>query len=564
VAHRRLLGAGLIAVVGLSAVSCGATTDGAARPPTITPGPAHVELGATEQFSVSGDASVIWGVAEEDAAAPPPAYPVRVEADGRYLVDDQDRPWRIQADAGWLMSAEATPQEVDEYLATRQAQGFNSFYLHAMVHPGGYDAAPNAPNNLQGDPPFASAGDFSTAGASPASERYWAWIDSIIDKAAAHGMVVMLAYTYLGYQGGDQGWYQEVLAQPGRQALFEWGRWLGDRYRDRPNVIWFGLGDYTPPEGSEGARRVRAIAEGIKAAGATQLFMAEASGPDEIPGTNADFGSIVDVNSFYGYGPDGQGAVYETADRAWRLSPAKPAWMEEGTYEGENNSGAFSGESWETRRGRFWSVLAGGTAGDGFGSRDAWQWSDFPASLASPGADDSSHAFELFGSLPWWELQPSGTDPGFAGTTLIASGQGTWGQPDFVTSALTTGHDWLLAYVPVTQTGARTFAVDLSAMAGPARARWFDPDTGTYLAVDDGDVYDNAGPQSFTTPGSRSDGTDDWLLVIDTTGLAPCGTITADGRYTAPTTIPDGLSCQVTASLRTDPSILARATLDVG
>jgi hypothetical protein len=530
---------------------------------TITPERAVVEEGASHRFSVVGDEAVRWGIAEsgQGAAATPAEFPLQVAADGRHLVDERGRPWRIQADAAWLMSTQATPGEVDRYLQTRRAQGFNAFYLHAMVHPGGYDAAPNAPANAQGDQPFATAGDFSTAGASQASERYWRWIDSIVDKAAAHEMVVMLAYTYLGFDGGSQGWYREVLEQPSRRALFDWGRWLGARYKNKPNIIWLGLGDFTPPHGSEGAARARAIAEGIKAAGAMQLFMAEPSSPDEIPGQVPGFRRVVDLNSFYGYGPDGEGQVYETAERAWDTSPRKPAWMQEGTYEYEDNTGHFTREPWETRRGRYWSVLGGGTAGDGFGSRDVWQWQDFPAALTSPGADYSVYAFDLFASLPWWELKPSGTDPGYAGTTLVTQGHGEWGGSDYITSALTADHEWLLAYVPVTHKGARRFQIDMSAMAGAVRARWFDPSTGAYLAISDGYAFANDGTRRFTTPGLRGDGTDDWLLVLDSSHEARCGTITAAGVYTAPTSAPPGLDCQVTAALTSDPSVVARAPI---
>ena len=66
--------------------------------------------------------------------------------------------------------------------------------------------------------------------------------------------------------------------------LFDWGQWLGNRYRNAPNVIWFGLGDYTPPAGSDGAARVKAIADGIKAAGANQPFMGEPSGTGRAAG----------------------------------------------------------------------------------------------------------------------------------------------------------------------------------------------------------------------------------------------------------------------------------------
>jgi hypothetical protein len=555
-------GVAVFGAIALGALSCGSGVD-APDVLEIRPASAVLEPGGSMQFIVSPEASVRWGVAESasNRSGDDAVYPLEVSDDGRYLVDQQGRPWRVQADAAWLLSTKATPEQVDEYVTTREAQGFNSFYLMAMVHPGGYDAAPEAPEDYAGDPPFDSPGDFSTAGTSPASQRYWVWIDSIIKKAARHGMVVMLAYTYLGFEGGDQGWYAEVLDQPSRQALFEWGRWLGDRYKNSPNIIWFGLGDFTPPDGSEGAARARAIADGIKATGATQPFMAEPSNPDQIPGEVPAFGPIVDLNSFYGYGPTGEGTVYETSDRAWRLTPPKPAWMQEGTYEYENNTGQFSGEPWDTRRSRFWSVLSGGTAGDGFGSRDVWKVEDFPASLATPGADYSSFAFDLFASLPWWELRPSGTGPAFAGKTLITSGQGTWGGSDYITSALTDHHDWLLAYVPVANRGPRTFDVDMTVMAGPARARWFDPATGIYVAITEGYELANEHTRSFTTPGLRSDGTDDWLLVLDSTGNPRCGTVSATGVYTAPASAPDPVNCRVTATLKSDPSVVAGATL---
>jgi hypothetical protein len=561
--RHRHRGIAVTAAVALAALSCGSGADAPDVSYAISPPSVAVEPGATEQLAVAPEVPVRWGIAESgpDRTGRDAVFPLQVSDDGRYLVDARGRPWRVQADAAWLMSAAATPEQVEEYLATRRAQGFNSFYLSAMVHPGGYDAVEHAPENHAGDPPLASPGDFSTAGATPASERYWAWIDWIIEKAAEHGMAVMLAYTYLGYEGGDQGWYAEVLDQPDRRALFEWGRWLGDRYRNSPNVLWLGLGDYTPPEGSAGAARVRAIADGIRAAGATQLFMAEPSGPDQIPGDVPGFGAMVDMNSFYGYGPDGAGAVYVTSDRSWRSTPPRPAWMQEGTYEHEDNTGHFSGEPWETRRARYWSVLAGGTAGDGFGSRDVWQMTDLPDSLSTPGAAYSTYAFDLFDSLPWWELRPSGTDPGFAGATLITSGQGTWGDADYITSAVTGDGDWLLAYVPATDSGARSFSVDMTVLSGAVRARWFDPASGTYLAIADGYEPGVEGRRRFTTPGRRSDGTDDWVLVLDATGEPRCGTVSADGRYTAPAHPAEGIDCEVTATLEGDLSVVARASV---
>lgn len=555
---RRLAHAALAAAVLTLLASCAGGHAGQSRSLQIRERHPSLRLGATKQFSIMGTGPVAWGIRESGSSPSVPVYPLEVSRDGRYLVDQRGRPWRVQADAAWLMAARATPQQVDTYLARRQSQGFNSFYLDVMVHAGGYDAAPNAPDDRRGDPPLATPGDYSTAGATPASRRYWAWLDSIIDKAAARHMVVLLAYNYLGWNGGNQGWYQNNLAQPSVRALQEWGVWLGNRFKTKANIVWLGLGDFTPPDGSEGSRRARAVADGIKSTGARQLFMAVGSPPDTIPAEVPYFASIADQNSFYGYGPQGLGTVYVTADRAWRALPTKPAWMQEGTYEYEDNTGHFSGEPWETRRGRFWAVLAGGTAGDGFGTRDVWQWKGIPSSLSTPGAAYSTFAFDLFGSLPWWTLEPSGTGRDRTELDLIASGQGDWGGLDYITSARTSNHDWVLAYVPVTKRGARTFSMEMSALGGKVRARWFDPTTGNAIAISDGYEYASIGVRRFTTPGRRGDGTDDWVLVLDSVRATRCGTITRSGLYVAPRTMPRGVTCEITAASRREPSVTDR------
>jgi hypothetical protein len=508
------------------------------------------------QFVVSPLAPVSWTVAEaEDEALVHPVYPLRVASGGRYLEDQGGRPFRVQADAAWFMSTSATPDEVEAYLALRQAQGFNAFYLMAMVHPGDYADIPHAPGNSAGEQPFVQPGSFDTP-----NEPYWRWIDFIVDRAARRGLSVMLAYTYLGYQGGPQGWYREVLRQPSADACYRWGLWLGSRYKAKANVVWFALGDYAPPPGSEGARRVRRIIDGIKASGATQLFMAEMSPPDTLPSDVPDFRGVIDQNSFYGYGPQGSGFVYETADRAWAVTPPRPAWQQEGIYEFDPNVNAFTGASWETRRARFWSALAGGTAGDGFGSRDTYKWVRFPANLFSPGADYSAAAFRLFSSLPWWRLRPSGTGPGYAGRDLVLAGGGTRGTPGYVTAALAEGGSHLLAYVPPTGVAARAITVDLAALSAPARARWFNPATGawTLIAGPAGE-----GPTTFTTPGDNGTGMNDWVLVLDTPRTPPagrCGTITQSGLY-MPGVTREAAACEVTAISRSDASVVARLRL---
>jgi hypothetical protein len=107
----------------------------------------------------------------------------------------------------------------------------------------------------------------------------------------------------------------------------------------------------------------------------------------------------------------------------------------------------------------------------------------------------------------------------------------------------------------VTKKGARSFTVAMSALSGRTRARWFDPTSGNYLAVSNGYAYPNVGRRAFTTPGRHADGTDDWVLVLDSTAKPRCGSISPSGKYTAPRTAPIGVTCDATASLQTDPSV---------
>jgi hypothetical protein len=165
-------------------------------------------------------------------------------------------------------------------------------------------------------------------------------------------------------------------------------------------------------------------------------------------------------------------------------------------------------------------AVGGGTAGQNFGTSGGWnvihkpdadgRYVDFRTALDSPGSNDMQHQFALYDSLPWFDLMPSGMQPGFFGRDLVAQGQGDG--LSYIAAAGTADHRWLLAYVPP-GTDARSFGVDLAAMAGPTQARWYNPTGGTYTLIAGG--LDNAGVGQFTTRGDNGTGTNDWVLVLD-------------------------------------------------
>jgi|GEM_PF-971039 len=446
-------------------------------------------------------------------------YPLRVSADHRYLVDQNNKPFRIQGDSAQSLIANLTSDEADVYFSNRQARGFNTVNINLLEH----KFAVNAPANRSRAAPFTTAGNFSTP-----NEAYFAFADQIIDLAASKGMLVSLAYMYLGAHGGDEGWWAELTNSTNTQTVcYDFGLYLGNRYKDRKNILWVVGGDFFPPQGSEGETRLHRILDGIKAAGATQLQTGDWSAPG-LSTDEAAFASSMDVNAVYTYGPGNNGATYDEARAGYNHSPTIPAYLKETGYEAE---GWIPGDPASIRKYQYWAILGGSTAGGFYGHRDVWEfatdsWSSgFPFghqrwqnSLDAPGALDWQRLGQLFDSLPWYKLVPSGLGM----RALVTAGGGMFGGSDYVTAAAMSDGKVLLAYVPPTGTAARSITVDMVAMSGSARARWFNPTSGAYTSISSS--LPNTGTQQFTTPGNNGAGSNDWVLVLDVVSTTSCTT----------------------------------------
>jgi hypothetical protein len=133
-------------------------------------------------------------------------------------------------------------------------------------------------------------------------------------------------------------------------------------------------------------------------------------------------------------------------------------------------------------------------------------WSD---ELESRGTFEALHLHAFFEALPWHRLVPAGPSSGLG--QLVSSWQ-WWGERRIVAASTREG-DLLVAYVPPTGSGSRSFNVDLSRMRGPARARWYDPSAGGWLPV--AGTLPRAAHVAMETPGTNAAGTNDWALVLE-------------------------------------------------
>jgi hypothetical protein len=109
-------------------------------------------------------------------------------------------------------------------------------------------------------------------------------------------------------------------------------------------------------------------------------------------------------------------------------------------------------------------------------------------------------------SISWWNLVPSGLG---GMRTLVTNNAGS---TDFntVSAAAASDGSLIVAYVGPSHSGS--FDIDMGALRSPARARWFDPSSGTYTQIASG--LANSGTYTFTPPGNDSGGYADWVLVI--------------------------------------------------
>jgi hypothetical protein len=447
------------------------------------------------RFSIPGAALLLNAVllappaAHGGPAAPLLAatFPLQVESQDRRLVDAAGQPFLITGDAGWSLMVRLTRSEVQQYLDDRKSRGFNTVLVSLIEHYFG------GPANRYGEAPFLTPGDLATP-----NEAYFAHADWVIDQAAQRGMLVLLAPLYLGYQGGQEGWYQEML-QNGTSKCLDYGRYLGQRYARFPNILWVSGGD-SPP--LAGLAEIEAVVAGIKEYDTVHLHTAHsARGRSALDDYDRPW---LDVNTTYS---DCAGVVTRSRADAERARPL-PFFHIEGIYENQGASAScLMGQAHHP-------VFLGGR-GHVFGNRPVWLFDPgWPTALDSAGARYMQNAAALFLLREGASLVPDLTQ------TIVVGGAGDPDGTDFAPAARTASGASVLVYVPT----SRTISIDTAQLPGAEFVGWWvSPGTGVAQRIASFDV---GGVRSFSTPGGAP-----WVLVLDDAGV----TLPVPGLPASPT-----------------------------
>lgn len=470
-------------------------------------------LGATTATSVLAALLLCgWSASESfaKAAEGDSPFPVRASANGRYLENATGKPFLLHGDTAWSLIVQLTKEEAEEYLENRRRKGFNSIIVELIE----YKFAENAPANKYGDAPFTTPGDFSTP-----NEAYFAHADWVIQKAMEKGILVVLNPCYIGYSSNfktsREGWTKAILAN-GPEKCRYYGRYLGERYKDYPNIIWQAGGDTTIPAGSDLEENWLELLRGVKEHAPDHHWTAHwyrfTTAVDQ-----PTFAPHMTVDNAYG----GNRTYIQTL-RAYNRASPKPIFLNEAYYE-DDRLVPGAGTPQIMRAQAYWTLLSG-ASGHHFGSYHIWgfgavviggQRFDWRTGMESQGSQEMVHVKRLFEARRWYDLVPDQDH------TVVTSGYGTFGKDDrtpggdYVTAARTSDGRLVIAYVPSTGTEPRTIAVNMARLSGPAHARWYNPTSGRYTDIAASPLA-NIGDGAFTTPGDNDTGTNDWVLVLET------------------------------------------------
>jgi hypothetical protein len=316
------------------------------------------------------------------------AGPLRVSADGRHFVDTAGAPFFWLGDTAWSLFTRCAPADAEVYLKHRAHKGFT--VVQGVLAWGGGTGT----ENPEPDPNPFGYRPWTDTPARP-NEAFFRHVDYLLDVAEDLGVVLALLPTW-GYYISDARAFSTESARA-------YGRWLGARYRGRPNVVWVNGGDRAPT----GAKAVyEALAAGVREGGSAHLMTYH---PHGLRSSSQDFHTApwLDFNMIQTWSAWDQ--VYPMVLHDRLRTPSKPVVLGEGAYEGgpEYPDGPIT--PLVVRRQAYWAWMAGGAFT--YGQNNIWRAeAGWTRTLETPGAEQMALLRRVLSPLPWWRMVP---DPSF-------------------------------------------------------------------------------------------------------------------------------------------------------
>jgi hypothetical protein len=413
---------------------------------------------------------------------------LRVSDINRFLVKTSDgKPFFWLGDTAWELFHRLTREEVTDYLENRRLKGFTVIQAVAVAELDGL----NTPNPYGARP-------FDNNNPKTPNDTYFQHIDYVVNAAEEKGLFIGLLPTWGSHVNNG------VINASNARA---YGQYLGNRYKNKTNIIWINGGDRNP---AGKANVWREMATGLaQGDGGKFLITYHPSGGSS---SSAFFhnDNWLDFNMLQSGHGSFDLAIYTAIDADYAKRPPKPTLDGEPRYEDHPvnwnpHHGYF--RDYDVRQAAYWALFAG-AFGHTYGHHSIWQmWAPGRAGVSSPdrywyealdrpGAADMFHVRNLMLSRPFLSRVPDQSiingNPGSGAAHLQA----------------TRGDDYLFVYAPTGQ----KFTINLGKISGSnLKAWWYDPRNGTNAYIAE---LSNSGIHVFEPPGSPGRG-NDWVLVLD-------------------------------------------------
>ncbi len=433
---------------------------------------------------------------------------LKVSDNKRFLVQENGQPFFWLGDTAWELFHRLNREQAEQYLANRAERGFTVVQAVAIAELDGH-TDPNPYGHL----PLVDLDPARPAVKDGPDNDYWDHVDFIVDAANRHGIYVGFLPTWGRY------WHDQVkdgkpLFTPENAGTY--GRWLGQRYRDK-GIVWI-LGGDRPVENDTQKEIIRAMARGLRQGdGGAHLITLHPPGGN---GSSTWFQSDdwLDFNLRQNGHVAEYTGRYDQTKADYDRTPVKPVLDGEPIY--EDHPVSFDAKKLghsiaaDVRRPLYWDLFSG-ACGHTYGNHAVWQmWAPgrnpinnplmpwFEA-INQPGAAQMQFARWLLESRPYLTRIP---DDSVIVTDRVPTSVPGAGRYRFVATRDAAG-SYAMVYAPV----GRRFKVHMEKVTGPqVKAWWFNPRNGEATAIGE---FPNTGEREFTPPdyGEMLD----WVLVLD-------------------------------------------------
>jgi hypothetical protein len=346
------------------------------------------------------------------------------------------------------------------------------------------------------------------------NEVFFQHVDWVIEKAAEKGIFIGLLPTWGDTWNKKWGIGPEIFTAENAKV---YGKFLGDRYKNDPNIIWI-LGGDRPIEHENHSQIIRAMAMGIREGVEDKHLI-----------TFHPAGGLGSAQSFhnepwldFNMRQNGHSLSYteryHATNKDYNLSPAKPVLDGEPLYEDHpisfNPDANGHSTASDVRRPLYWNLFSG-ACGHTYGHHSVWQmWSSvhqpinkplmfWDEAIDQPGAAQMQYGRLLMESRPYLSRIPDNSIIVAHTVSTAVPGAGSY---QFVATRDLDG-TYAMIYVPV----GRKFSVNMSVIQGPqVVAWWFNPRDGKAKKIG---KFSNIGMREFVTP--KPGEILDWILVLD-------------------------------------------------